>query len=183
MLRQDNALRRLLPTAERLGLLTTEERHNATDRLSAEERVLAYADETAIPPNAANEVLELTGSAPITEPVRLSELARRPGVELEQLLSATGFRTTDGEGDWAAIELRYGGYMERERELAGKMVQMEEFGIPESMQFSELDSLSYEAREKLTRHRPASLGQAGRIPGVTPSDLQNLVMEVLKSRG
>jgi len=89
----------------------------------------------------------------------------------------------DGEGDWAAIELRYSGYMERERELAGRMVEMEEFGIPDTLRFSELDSLSYEAREKLTRHRPSSLGQAGRIPGVTPSDLQNLVMEVLKSRG
>jgi len=183
MLRQDNALRRLFPTAERLGLLTGEERDSAADRLTAEERVMTYAEKTPIPPNAANEVLELTGSASITEPVRLSELARRPGVDLSQLLSATGYETTDGEGDWAAIELRYGGYMERERELAGKMVEMEEFGIPETLQFSELDSLSYEAREKLTRHRPASLGQAGRIPGVTPSDLQNLVMEVLKSRG
>ena len=183
MLRQDNALRRLFPAAERLGLLSGEERRNATDRLAAEERVLAYADETPIPPSAANGLLESSGSAPISEPVRLSELARRPGVELTQLLSATGYQTTDGEGDWAAIELRYGGYMERERELAGRMVEMEEFGIPDTLRFSELDSLSFEAREKLTRHRPSSLGQAGRIPGVTPSDLQNLVMEVLKSRG
>lgn len=182
MLRQDNALRRLYPSAERLGLLTGEERHAAENRLNAEERVMAYADETPILPAVANRLLESSASAPISEPVRLSELARRPGVELDRLLSATGYETIDGEADWAAIELRYRGYMEREREMAGKMAEMEEFGIPETLVFSALDSLSHEAREKLTRHRPSSLGQAGRIPGVTPSDLQNLVMEVLKAR-
>lgn len=182
MLRQDNALRRLYPSAERLGLLTEEERRGAENRLRAEERVLAHADETPILPAVANRLLESSASSPISEPVRLSELARRPEVELARLLSATGYETIDGEGEWAAIELRYRGYMEREREMAGKMVEMEEFGIPETLEFSDLESLSYEAREKLTRHRPSSLGQAGRIPGVTPSDLQNLVMEVLKAR-
>ena len=103
-------------------------------------------------------------------------------MELEHLLTATGYQTTDGAEEWAAIELRYGGYMERERDMAGKMLEMDEFGIPEGLEFAGLESLSYEAREKLTRHRPSSLGQAGRIPGVSPSDLQNLVMEVLKSR-
>jgi tRNA uridine 5-carboxymethylaminomethyl modification enzyme len=182
MLRQDNALRRLYPRAEGLGLLSEGERCTAESRLAAEERVMTYADETAIAPETANGILESSGSAPISDPVRLSELARRPSVELDQLLSATGYRFDDGEGDWAAIELRYGGYMKREQELARKMIEMEEFGIPDSLEFSDLVSLSYEAREKLSRHRPTSLGQAGRIPGVTASDLQNLVMEVLKSR-
>lgn len=67
--------------------------------------------------------------------------------------------------------------------MAGKMLEMEEFSIPGWLEFHSLESLSFEAREKLTRQRPSSLGQAGRIPGVSPSDLQNLVMEVLKIRG
>jgi tRNA uridine 5-carboxymethylaminomethyl modification enzyme len=182
MLRQDNALRRLLPAAIGLGLLSESERRTAESKLEAEERVMAFATETPISPALANPVLEFAGSASITEPVRLAELARRPAVELEHLLTATGYQTMDGAGEWAAIELHYGGYMERERDMADKMLEMEDFGIPEGLEFASLESLSSEAREKLTRLRPSNLGQAGRIPGVSPSDLQNLVMEVLKSR-
>jgi tRNA uridine 5-carboxymethylaminomethyl modification enzyme len=183
ILRQDNALRRLFPTAMRLGLLSDSERRTAESKLEAEERVLALAVETPVSPLLANPVLEPAGSAPISEPVRLAELARRPGVDLRLLLAATGHRPAEGVADWASIELRYAGYMERERDLADRMLEMEEFGIPASLEFGALESLSYEAREKFTRLRPSSLGQAGRIPGVSPSDLQNLVMEVLKSRG
>lgn len=183
MLRQDNALRRLLPTASALGLLTEEEQRRAETRLAAEDRVMAFAEATPISPTLANPILLPSGSAAITEPARLSELARRPDVDFARLLSCAGYETDNGEGDWAAIELRYGGYMERERDLAGKMLEMEEFVIPADLEFGGLSSLSFEAREKLTKHRPSSLGQAGRIPGVTPSDLQNLVMEVLKTRG
>ena len=183
MLRQDNALRRLLPAALRLDLLSDGEKRTAASRMEAEEAVMAFAVETPIAPVAANPILESAGSAPVTEPVRLAELARRPAVDLGQLLAASGYQTTDDVGEWAAIELRYGGYIERERDMAGKMLEMEEFGIPECLEFRALQSLSHEAREKLTRLRPSSLGQAARIPGVSPSDLQNLVMEVLKSRG
>ncbi len=183
MLRQDNALRRLLPAAIRLGLLSDAERRTAESKLDAEEEVMTFSVETPITPVVANPVLRSAGSAPITAPVRVAELARRPSVELEHLLAATGYRTMDGDGEWAAIELRYCGYMEREREMAAKMLEMEEFSLPEELEFSTLESLSYEAREKLSRLRPSSLGQAARIPGVSPSDLQNLVMEVLKRRG
>lgn len=182
MLRQDNALRRLFPAAVRLGLLAESERRTAERRLEAEERVMAYALETPVSPPQANPVLESAGSTPITEPVRLADLARRPAIDFLLLLASSGFDADSNEAEWAAIELRYGGYMEREREMAGKMLEMEEFGIPAGLEFRTLESLSFEAREKLTRLRPASLGQAGRIPGVSPSDLQNLVMEVLKSR-
>jgi tRNA uridine 5-carboxymethylaminomethyl modification enzyme len=182
MLRQDNALRRLLPVALRLGLLSESESRGAESRLEDEERVMAFAVDTPIAPSFANPVLQAAGSSSISEPVRLSELARRPAVELQHLLAAVGHPQTDDTADWAAIELRYGGYMERERDMAGRMLEMEEFSIPAELEFRLLDSLSYEAREKLTRLRPSNLGQAGRIPGVSPSDLQNLVMEVLKSR-
>jgi tRNA uridine 5-carboxymethylaminomethyl modification enzyme len=90
MLRQDNALRRLLPTAERLGLLSDEEVRAAESRLESEQNILAYAVETPISPASANPVLEYAGSAPIDEPVRVAELARRPGVELRDLLAAAG---------------------------------------------------------------------------------------------
>ena len=180
LLRQDNALRRLFAKAERLNLLSDVERRIGAARLEAEDRVMRYTRETPISPAEANPVLERAGTAPIGEPVRLAELARRPDVILSELLVAAGAPPTDGEAGWAEIELRYGGYIEREREMAAKLMQMDDFAIPGDLEFSALMSLSYEAREKLARHRPMSLGQAGRIPGVSPSDLQNLVMEILK---
>jgi tRNA uridine 5-carboxymethylaminomethyl modification enzyme len=182
LLRQDNALRRLLPIAASRGLLSGEELARAEARLAGEERVMSFAEATAIAPSAANPVLERAGSAPIGEPVRLAELGKRPGIALEALLDASGYELVDGEADWASIELRYGGYITRERELAGRMGELEDFELAEELEFTTMDSLSFEAREKLTSRRPASLGQAGRIPGVSPSDLQNLVMEVLKRR-
>ena len=114
------------------------------------------------------------------EPVRIAELARRPTVPLDGLLAAAGM---EGGADWADVELKYGGYLVRERERAGRMVRMEGFELPEGMDYPALLSLSWEAREKLAARRPATLGQAGRIPGVSPADLQALVMEVLKRRG
>jgi tRNA uridine 5-carboxymethylaminomethyl modification enzyme len=182
LIRQDNALRRLFPLADRMELLTEEERRHAGERLATEDRVLAIAEETAVSPLAVNSLLEAAGTNPIAAPVRLAELARRPGVALEGLLSAAGLSTQNGEAEWAGIELRYGGYIDRERQAAQRLGELDEFMIPPGLEFTALHSLSFEAREKLNRHRPSSLGQAGRIPGVSPSDLQNLVMEVLKAR-
>jgi tRNA uridine 5-carboxymethylaminomethyl modification enzyme len=88
----------------------------------------------------------------------------------------------DDAAEWADIELKYRGYLARERNAAGRLARMEAFALPGEIEYRSLNTLSYEAREKLHSARPASLGQAGRIPGVSPSDLQSLVMEVLKLR-
>ena len=84
--------------------------------------------------------------------------------------------------EWADIELKYEGYLSRERAAAARLAQMDDFELPRELDFRALETLSFEAREKLDLVRPASLGQAGRIPGVSPSDLQSLIMEVLKHR-
>ena len=183
ILRQDNALRRLLPKAEALGLLLDAEQAVAHARLDSEEAILEYSRDTTISPELANVHLLSVGSTPIDEPMKVAALAKRPRVRLEHLIEATGRSPEGVAAEWAAIELRYGGYIEREREFAARLDELEEFLIPGGLKFEELESLSFEAREKLGRHRPGSLGQAGRIPGVTPSDLQNLVMEILKRRG
>jgi tRNA uridine 5-carboxymethylaminomethyl modification enzyme len=182
LLRQDNALRRLFPSAARLGLLTEEENRLASDRLGAEERVMQFAQDTAIAPEIANPLLLHAGSAILSEPVRIAELGRRPEVELRGFLGAAGYTADDAQVEWAAIELRYAGYMEREQEAADRLSQLEDFKIPLDLEFAGAASLSHEAREKLTRHRPGNLGEAGRISGVSPSDLQNLVVEIIKHR-
>jgi tRNA uridine 5-carboxymethylaminomethyl modification enzyme len=100
---------------------------------------------------------------------------------LRALLAAGGV-VVDGEESWAEIEIKYGGYLERERNAADRLRQMDDFALPAGIPYTELSALSFEARQKLDRARPDSLGQAGRIPGVSPADLQALVLEVMRRR-
>ncbi len=183
LLRQDNALRRLFPVAERLGLLSGEEHRRAERRLEREEQVLELAEGTVVEPEVANPVLRAAGSVPVDRRCRVGELARRPGVPAAGLLEAAGVEVDTEAVEWAEIELKYGGYLSRERAAAGRLAKMEEIAIPGELEYEGLTTLSFEARQKLAIARPEYLGQAGRIPGVSPSDLQSLVMEVLKRRG
>lgn len=182
LLRQDNALRRLWPLVERLGLASDQERRTAERRLEREEDVLREAHATRIGPAQANPVLASFGSSPIDAPVRLAELARRPEVELAALLPACGIDTDADAAHWAAVELRYEGYLERERTAAARLARLESFALPAGLDYEALSTLSFESREKLARLQPATLGQAGRVPGVSPADLQNLLHEVLRRR-
>jgi tRNA uridine 5-carboxymethylaminomethyl modification enzyme len=181
LLRQDNALRRLLPLGERLRLLDDDELRSAEAQLAAEDSALERANHLTLSPEQANPLLLAAGSTPVRSCHRVADLARRPGVALADLLRAGG--GDDGAAaDWANIELKYAGYLERERANASRLEEMESLRIPDEMRYEALHSLSFEARQKLHRARPATLGQAGRIPGVSPSDLQNLVLAVIKAR-
>jgi len=183
VLRQDNALRRLIALAERLGLLAPEELALAHDKLDAEDRVTALARETAIQPADANPILEASGSARIMEPERVASLVKRPGVSLAALLEGAGIDAVDSAiCQSPEIELKYAGYLSREREAASRLAELEGFALPPSLPYAELSALSFEAREKLSHLKPETLGQAGRIPGISPSDLQGLVLAVLRRR-
>ncbi|MGH7704016.1 MAG: FAD-dependent oxidoreductase, partial [Gemmatimonadales bacterium] len=180
LLRQDNALRRLLPLAESLRLLSERERRLAHERLEAQDKAAEMARDTAIHPADANPLLRLVDSPEISEPVRISELARRPRVRLMDLLEAVGVTSSLESVECAEIELKYAGYLARERGAAARLTQLEAFRLPDAIPYVNLTTLSYESREKLAKARPATLGQASRIPGVSPSDLQALVLEVLR---
>jgi tRNA uridine 5-carboxymethylaminomethyl modification enzyme len=182
LLRQDNALRRLGGLAQRLGLLTEPEQRTMDARLELEERVEAGASATTLPPELANPILSSADSSPVREPTRLAELAKRPGISLHALMEAAGFDFSQEEVEWAAIELRYAGYLARERDAAERLAKMDHFELPGGMAYRPLSSLSFEAREKLETIRPRTLGQASRIPGISPSDLQSLIVEVLRWR-
>ncbi len=180
--RQDNALRRLAPVAIRLGLFSDEERRGIEERLEAEDRVFRLAVDTAVRPEGANPVLADAGERSIGEPVRVIELAKRPGVRLVSLLAGAGVEVAPEEAAWAEVEIRYGGYLEREREMVAKLVELEGFELTGDLEYRLFASVSFEAREKLAVRRPSNLGQASRIPGVSPADLHALVMEVTKRR-
>ena len=107
LLRQDNALRRLLPIATARGLLSDDERRAAERRLRREEEVLARAERAVIAPDAANPILLDAGTSAIQEPHRVALLGRRPGVPIASLLEATGDPLEDGDSEWADIELKY----------------------------------------------------------------------------
>ena len=182
LLRQDNALRRLLPLVERLGLLSDDERSTAESRLRSEQVVRDMLEEMTIAPGEAAGLLSDAESPQLTGPARMRDLARRQGLSVHDLLAAKGVEVERDCCEWAEIELKYAGYIDRERDAAVKLSQMEDFILPATLNYSSLLTVSFEAREKLQLARPASLGQASRIPGVSPSDLQSLVMEVLKRR-
>ncbi len=183
LLRQDNALRRFFPLAQRLHLLTDGEMEQAEARLSVEEKWLDAARGTRISPEQAELVLQGAASRSLAEPVRISEIARRPGVDLAALFGAVGVDAPGSEAHWADTELKYAGYLGREREMVSLMEKMEEVMIPVGIDYRTVQTISYEAREKLGVVRPATLGQAARVPGVTPSDVQNLAVAVLRVSG
>jgi len=183
LLRQDNALRRLVPLAERLGLLTAAELRVAERRLRDEEELLTRARATTISPEAAASVLAATGTS-LAEPERVANVARRPGVSLSALLAAAHVPVAypDEIVASAEVELKYDGYLAREREAAARLAELASFALPADLPYPELKSLATEARQKLDRIRPTSLAQAARIPGVSPSDLHNLVIETTRWR-
>ncbi|MSR36406.1 MAG: tRNA uridine-5-carboxymethylaminomethyl(34) synthesis enzyme MnmG [Gemmatimonadetes bacterium] len=186
LLRQDNAVARLGPLAKDLGLLTPPQCEALEGRLARAARVRTWFQETNVSPEVAAPVLADAGSPPPIEPTRAAELMRRPRVDAAALASAAGapFDVATEREALAAVEveLRYEGYVRRERERAERMRAQDEFALGPDLPYQRFVSLSTEAREKLAGALPDTLGQAGRIPGISPSDLHNLVLEVRRVR-
>jgi len=187
LLRQDNVGRRLGPVAKELGLLTDSQEVALSERLERENTVRVWFEETALSAECANPILEEVGAGAIPEPTRAKELLKRPGVTASSLIRAgkPPFSTEGMEDALTSVEveIKYEGYVKRENERAGKLRSQSAFILDEELPYKEFVTLSFEAREKLDRIKPMSLAQAGRIPGVSPADLQNLMMEVKKWRG
>jgi tRNA uridine 5-carboxymethylaminomethyl modification enzyme len=184
LLRQDNCLARLGPTAERLGLLRDDERATLERRLEEEERIEAWAEKARARPEEVNDYLSGIGSSELTQAGPLRQLVLRPEVRLADLVGG-GKPLGDQGFDRDALasvemDIKYAGYIARDRERAHLLAKREELAVPGELKFMELESLSYEARQKLERIRPLTLGQAGRIPGISPADLQNLLVEIHK---
>ncbi len=183
-IRQDNALRRLSPVALALGMYDARERGMVQRRLAAEDEARRLAEATSISPDVAAPVLARVSSAPLSHAVRVAEVARRQDVSLREL-----FRAADVGADLpidavvsTELELKYAGYFERERAQAERLRRMGGFPLDDALPYESMHSLSLEARQKLARLRPRTLAQAAGVPGVSPTDLQNLVIEIEKRR-
>jgi len=182
--RQDNALRRLAPVAIDCGALDDAEQRLVAARLRAEDRARSLAESTSIRPAQAAPLLDAARSAPLAHAVKIVEVARRQGVALLDLLRAAGVEDSIpvDAAVTAELEIKYAGYFERERVQADKMRRLDAFQLGAGLPYEEMRSLSMEARQKLAAIAPATLAQASRIPGVSPSDLQNLVLEIERRR-
>jgi len=184
MLRQDNALLRMGPVAERLGLLSEQEQERLDGHLEDLERTRKWIREERIDPAEANEWLVDRSSSPLTERQPLDRLVRRPEVTLRELVAEDGPVRDPGLGlDALAVvemEVKYDGYIRREEERAAALAEREGLLLPPDAPYLDFQSLSLEARQKLSAVRPQTMGQAARIPGVSPSDLQNLLVEIRK---
>ena len=182
--RQDNAVRRLGPLAESLGLYTAAESRSVKDRLDDEDRLFRDASTTSVTPGTASALLMAGGFAPLAHAVRAAELTKRNGISLGDVLSAAGVTAPADDEALVTVdlEIKYAGYFERERERAERLRAMSQFPLPIDAPYAQMKSLSTESRQKLALRKPVTLAQASMIPGVGPSDLQNLVLEVERVR-
>lgn len=178
--RQDNALRRLGAIGLELGLYSDEERQILRMRLDDEDSAVRLAETVTIQPEQAEPILTGAGSSQLSQAVKIVDVARRQNVPLKALLRAVGVgnELADEAVITADLEIKYAGYFERERVQADRMRRMGGFSLDADLEYVDMHSLSFEARQKLASVRPRSLAQAARISGVSPNDLQNLVIEI-----
>ncbi|MDE7081288.1 MAG: tRNA uridine-5-carboxymethylaminomethyl(34) synthesis enzyme MnmG [Muribaculaceae bacterium] len=187
LLRQDDADMRLTPIGHRIGLASAHRFEVMERKREWRDGLLEFLGREKVSPSEeVNAWLVSLGTAPLSAGVRMVELLKRPQIDMACLVSAFPRLRRRVEAVDAALRhevmeaaeilVKYDGYIRRERELADKMVRLESVRIPSGFDFEGLHSLSTEARQKLTRMRPATIGAASRIPGVSPADVNILLM-------
>ena len=185
LLRQDNADLRLSPKAKEMGMFNMEARMERVEaKTQAIKEVAKFIENTSISPDTINPYLESINSSPIKQKVKLISLLGRPRVSIQDM--ADHFTDLNDFLDskdrevvqCAEINIKYKGYIEKEREMADKMNRLENVRISKEFDFNDLKSLSAEAREKLNEIKPQTIGQATRISGVSPADISVLLVHM-----
>ena len=177
LLRQDNADLRLTGLSHTLGL-ASDVRYDAMKRKYEHVQELHdWAEKTLVKASKVNDFLVSAGSAPLDQSKKVAELVARPSVFLKDLLQIVPRGTySEEEVESVDIAIKYQGYIDRERELADKMVRLESLRIPEGFDFDSVSGLSIECRQKLKKYAPRTLAQASRISGVSPADISVLLV-------
>lgn len=183
ILRHDNADARLSPLGHEIGLLSDEKWEILNKRWRSMEKERERIDGTKIPPTeGVNEILRGAGSSPLAEGISAAELLRRPEVTWNIVASLSSSEIEPELGERIAISLKYEGYIERQTRQVEKFRRMERLRLPDGFDFASVKGLSAEGRQKLSSSLPRTLGQASRISGVPPADIQLLWVAVENRR-
>jgi len=185
LLRQDNADLRLTPLGYEIGLISKKRYAEFEQKKSLVESLISFAHELSIKAGEINDYLKSVDSEPLTQGRKLYDLVLRSNVTFEGLVGelpklkkfiAKNEITTEVIEE-AEIQIKYKGYIEREKFIADKLLRLENIRIPENFDFNSMQSLTIEARQKLSRIRPTTIGQASRIPGVSPADVNVMLVK------
>ena len=185
LLRQDNADARLTPLGYKIGLVSEEKYDNLLKKLSSVESLISFLRKQSVKIGEIDSYLISVGEEPLTQGRKLYDIVLRSGVTLKSLIEVVPRlkkfvekeEFTTEVLDQTEIQIKYRGYIERERFFADKLHRLENIAIPEDFDFNAMQSLTIEARQKLTRIRPTTIGQASRIPGVSPADINVLLVK------
>ena len=184
LLRQDNADARLTPKSYEIGLASEQRLRRMEHKFAASDAMVTFFKETSLTPVAeANPILEVKGSAPIVQSDKMFKVFSRPQIDLEDFLKFEKVAAYVEENnldreilEQAEIQVKYSGYIEKERSNADKLTRLEDLKIPENFDYDKIKSMSIEARQKLSKIRPVTISQASRISGVSPSDISVLLI-------
>ncbi|AXB55901.1 tRNA uridine-5-carboxymethylaminomethyl(34) synthesis enzyme MnmG [Flavobacterium fluviale] len=183
LLRQDNADFRLTPMSYEIGLASEDRLRRMERKLNESEKMVSFFKETSVSVAETNPILEAKESAPITQGDKMFKIFSRPQVELEDMVKFEKVEDYIRENDLdeeiveqAVIQVKYSGYIEKERNNADKLNRLEEVKIPENFDYNKIKSMSIEAKQKLSKIRPVTISQASRISGVSPSDISVLLI-------
>ena len=183
LLRQDNADFRLTPKAHKIGLASEKRLRRMEHKFTESEKMVKFFKETSITQEEANPILIEKMSTPMTQSDKMFKVFSRPQIELtdfmkfEKVKSYVSNHSLDKEIiEQAEIQVKYSGYIEKEKNNAEKLIRLEDIKIPENFDYYKIKSMSIEAKQKLTSIRPVTISQASRISGVSPSDVSVLLI-------
>ena len=184
MLRQDNADRRLTPIGYEIGLIRRQRYEKFVEKNSLAESLIQYTRTQSVKTSEIQNYLNSLGLPPATQGRKIFDFVLRNGITLAGLIGVlpklrkfvADNGITDEIIEEAEIEIKYSGYIEREKQVAEKLHRLEDIAIPDGFDYSSMQSLTIEARQKLMRIRPTTIGQASRIPGVSPADVNVLLV-------
>ena len=183
LLRQDNADFRLTPLSHEIGLASEKRLRRMEHKLNESEKMVAFFKETSITPAEANPILEAKETALIDQSDKMFKMFSRPQIDLEDMMKLDKVNDYIDANDidleileQAEIQVKYSGYIEKERNNANKLLRLEDLKIPDDFDYNNIKSMSIEAKQKLSKIRPVTISQASRISGVSPSDISVLLI-------